>query len=65
VDDIIVAPTTNVSYLIIDAGGFLGVRLDEVAIPVSQNRAVNGRIVLPGSTKDAILSLPQFEYTTR
>jgi len=50
-DDIIVAPDKAVSYAIIGAGGFLGVGKHDVAIPVSQLKERDGKIVLAGATK--------------
>jgi sporulation protein YlmC with PRC-barrel domain len=61
-DDIIVAPDKAVSYVIIGAGGFLGVGKHDVAIPVSQLKESDGKIVLAGATKDAIKAMPPFEY---
>lgn len=65
VDDVIVAPDKAVSYAIIGAGGFLGLGKHDVAIPVNQFRVDNGKITLPGATKDAIKALPKFEYAKK
>lgn len=62
VDDVIVAPDKAISYAIIGAGGFLGMGKHDVAIPVNQFRVENGKITLPGATKDALKELPRFEY---
>jgi len=62
VDDIIIAPDKAVSYAIIGAGGFLGIGAHDVAIPVSQLQLTDGKLVLPGATKDALKALPPFEY---
>ncbi len=66
IGDIIIAPDRAVSYAIVGAGGFLGLGKHDVAIPVNQLRLQqNGqetRFVLPGATKEALKSLPQFEY---
>lgn len=62
VDDVIVAPDKAISYAIIGAGGFLGMGKHDVAIPVNQFRVENGRITLPGATKEALKELPRFEY---
>lgn len=64
VDDLIVAPDKNVSYLIIGAGGFIGIGRHDVAIPVSQIREQGGRIVLPGATKEVVKAMPQFDYAS-
>ena len=65
IDDIVIAPDKALSYVIINAGGFIGVTKHDVAIPVSQLTQVDGKLVLPGATKDALKASPPFEYTTR
>jgi len=65
VDDIVIAPDKAVSYIIINAGGFIGVTKHDVAVPVSQLKQVDGKLVLAGATKDALKASPPFEYATR
>jgi sporulation protein YlmC with PRC-barrel domain len=65
VDDIIIAPDRSVSYVIIGAGGFVGLARHDVAIPVDQIEAQDGKILLRGATKDAIKALPAFEYAKK
>lgn len=62
VEDIIVNPDKALSYAIIGAGGFLGVAVHDVAIPISQLKIDRDRFVLPGATRDIIKSLPEFHY---
>jgi hypothetical protein len=62
VEDIIIAPDKSLSYAIVGAGGFLGVARHDVAIPVSNFKLNAGKLVLAGATKDAIKSMPPFEY---
>ena len=62
IDDLIVAPDNAVSFAIVGAGGFIGVRRHRVAIPVSLLTAHAGDFILPGATRAAIKSLPAFEY---
>ena len=62
VDDLIVAPDKAVSYAIVNAGGFLGLAKHYVAIPVSQFKLVDKKLVLPGATKDALKASPEFQY---
>jgi sporulation protein YlmC with PRC-barrel domain len=62
IDDIIIAPSKAVSYVVINAGGFIGVTKHNVAIPVSQLRQVGSKLVLPGATRDALKASPPFEY---
>ena len=64
VDDIIIAPNKAISYVVINAGGFIGVTKHDVAIPVSQLQAVDGKLVLPGATRDHKAN-PPFEYAIR
>ena len=65
IDDLIIAPDTAVSFVIIGAGGFVGVGRHDVAIPVNQLKQEDGKIVLPGATKEAIKALPKFEYAKK
>ena len=62
IDDIIIAPDKAISYAIIGAGGFLGVDRHDVAIPVSQIKLRDGKLVLPGASKEALEATPKFEY---
>jgi sporulation protein YlmC with PRC-barrel domain len=64
VEDMIIAPDKNVSYLIIGAGGFIGINRHDVAIPVAALQDKGGRLILPGATKDIIKSMPGFEYAS-
>ena len=62
VDDIIITPDKAVSYAIIGTGGFLGLAKHDVAIPVSQFKLVDNKLVLPGATKEALKASPEFQY---
>ena len=62
VEDLIVAPEKAVSYAIIGTGGFLGMDKHDVAIRVNQFKMVEGKITLPGATKDAVKAMPAFQY---
>src|SRR6266699_7228007 len=63
IDDLIVAPDSAVSFAIIGAGGFVGLGRHDVAVPVTQlKQADDGKILLPGATKQAIKAMPKFEY---
>jgi sporulation protein YlmC with PRC-barrel domain len=48
IEDVIITPEKAISYVIIGAGGFLGI--------------AKNKIVLPGATKEAVKALPKFEY---
>ena len=62
IDDVIVASDKAVSYAIINAGGFTGLAKHDVAIPVSQLKLVDNKLVLAGATKEALKASPPFEY---
>jgi len=64
VDDIIIAPDKTVSYLIVGAGGFVGLGRHEVAIPAKQVKEESGKMILPGATKDVVKALPPFQYAS-
>jgi hypothetical protein len=51
-----------ISYGIINAGGFLGLTKHNVAIPVSQFKLVDNKLVLPGATRKALKAIPEFQY---
>ena len=50
IDDIIIAPDKEISYAIVNAGGFLGLAKHDVAVPVSKFKLVDGKLVLSGAT---------------
>jgi sporulation protein YlmC with PRC-barrel domain len=62
VDDIVVTPDKAVSYAIINAGGFLRLTKHNVAIPVSQLKLVDNKIVLPGATNETLKAMPEFQF---
>ena len=62
VADLIVSPDKAISYAIISAGGFLGMDKHDVAIPANQFKMAEGKITLPGATKDAVKAMPEFQY---
>ncbi|WP_426147485.1 PRC-barrel domain-containing protein [Polaromonas sp. DSR2-3-2] len=64
VEDLIISPDTNVSYVIVGAGGFVGIGRHDVAIPVTQIQDKAGKLVMPGATKDTIKDMPVFTYAT-
>ncbi|HZV65864.1 MAG TPA: PRC-barrel domain-containing protein [Telluria sp.] len=65
IDDIIFTPANEASFAIVGVGGFLGLGKNDVAIPMRQLKIQNGQLLLPGSTKDALKTLPKFEYAPR
>jgi hypothetical protein len=64
VEDIIIAPDRNISYLIIGAGGFLGIDRHDVAIPITALQDKDGKLTLPGATKNIVKAMPAFDYAS-
>lgn len=62
ISDVIIGSDRAATFAIVGAGGFLGVDKHNVAIPFNQLQLKGDRAVLPGATKDAIRSLPEFVY---
>lgn len=62
VEDLIIAPDKSLSYIIVGAGGFVGIGRHDVAIPISQIQDQAGRLVMAGATKDLIKAMPAFAY---
>ena len=62
IDDVIVAPDGSVSFAILGAGGFLGLRRHDVAIPVGMLDVSQDTVLLRGATREMIQALPTFEY---
>ncbi len=57
VEDLIITPGKFVSYVIIGAGGFVGIGRHDVAVPMAQIVNQDGRITMPGATKDLIKAM--------
>lgn len=49
VEDLIISPDKNVSYVIVGAGGFIGIGRHDVAIPVTQIQDKAGKLVMAGA----------------
>lgn len=64
VEDLIIAPNTSVSYVIVGAGGFIGIGRHDVAIPVKAIKQVGSKLVMAGATKDSVKAMPAFNYAT-
>jgi sporulation protein YlmC with PRC-barrel domain len=64
VEDLIISPDKDVSYVIVGAGGFVGIGRHDVAIQVSQIQTQSGKLVMAGATKDMIKGMPAFVYAT-
>ena len=62
VEDLIISPDRAVSYVIVGAGGFVGLGRHDVAIPIKQIQDKAGTLVMAGATKDIIKAMPRFDY---
>lgn len=62
VEDLIIAPDQRVGYVIVGAGGFIGIGRHDVALPLSQLKETDNRLVLPHATKESLKALPAFDY---
>jgi len=62
VEDLIISPDKNVSYVIVGAGGFVGINRHDVAIPIAQIQDHTGKLVLGSATKESIKAMPEFVY---
>jgi hypothetical protein len=69
VSDLLISHDDKVPYAVIDVGSFLGVGGKLVLVPfdaitVEPDSSGKGQIlVVPGATKDALKSLPEFKYS--
>ena len=64
VQDLIIAPDRHVSYVIVGAGGFIGIGRHDVAVPITQIEHQGGKIVMPGATKSVVSTMPPFNYVS-
>jgi hypothetical protein len=65
VDDIIIGEDGRTPFVVLSVGGFLGMGDKLVVLPYEQLKATDGKIILPGATKDALKDLPAFKYASR
>jgi hypothetical protein len=67
VEDLILSPDKSLSYLILGAGGFLGVWRHDVAIPIAQIKedyAAGTKLIWAGATVEGIRAMPRFDYVS-
>lgn len=64
IDDLIIGRNDRALVAVVSVGGFLGVGSKLVAVPYGSLHptADNGGFTLAGGTKDALKSLPEFQY---
>jgi hypothetical protein len=60
--DLIIAPDRKATYAVLSVGGFLGMGIHYVAIPIDHFDIRDGNLYLAGATKDALKSVPEFQY---
>jgi hypothetical protein len=58
----LISQAEAVSYAIINAGGFLALAKHDVAMPISQFKLVDNKLVLLGTTKEGLKAIPEFQY---
>ena len=64
-EDLILSRDKAVSYVILGAGGFLGIGEHDVVIPVNQFKLTGDKLILAGATKESIRAMPRFEYSRK
>ncbi len=64
VEDLIISPDRDVTYVIVGAGGFIGIGRHDVAIPVTQVQDKAGKLVMAGATQAMIKAMPAFTYAS-
>ena len=64
IDDLIVTPGGQAPYAVLSVGGFLGMGTKYVVVPFTSLKIVDKKMVLPGGTKDALKTHPEFKYAT-
>jgi sporulation protein YlmC with PRC-barrel domain len=62
ITDLLIAPDTSVAFVVIGAGGFVGLGKHNVAVRTSDLRVDDGKFVLPGATKQSLKAAPKLEY---
>jgi len=65
ITDLIVAPDTSVAFVVIGAGGFVGLGRHNVAVRTTELTSDGDRFVLPGATKESLKAAPKLEYPKR
>lgn len=65
IEDVIIAADSSATYAVIGVGGFLGIGTHDVTIPVKSFRIAEGKIVLPGATKEALKDLPESHFVKK
>jgi sporulation protein YlmC with PRC-barrel domain len=64
VQDLIISPDKKLSYIIVGAGGFIGMGRQDVAIAVTQIQDKADQLVMVGASKDMLKAMAPFSYAT-
>jgi hypothetical protein len=64
VDDIIIG-TDGMPYVVLSVGGFLGVGNKLVVLPYDSLRTKVDKLSMPGASKEALKTLPEFKYASK
>ena len=62
ITDLLIAPDTSLAFVVIGAGGFVGLGKHNVAVRTSDLRLEDGKFLLPGATKQSLKAAPKLEY---
>jgi hypothetical protein len=62
ITDLVIAPDTSVAYVVIGAGGFVGLGRHNVAVQTAALQYEDGKFILPGATKESLKAAPKLEY---
>jgi PRC-barrel domain len=64
IDDLIVTPNDKVPFAVLSVGGFLGMGTKFVVVPYSELEVHDKRMMLRNATKESLLSLPEYKYSS-
>jgi sporulation protein YlmC with PRC-barrel domain len=64
VEDLIISPDKSLTYVIVGAGGFVGIGRHDVAVAVTQIQDKAGKLVMAGATQATIKAMPSFAYSS-
>ncbi len=63
IDDLMLTPDNKVALAIVSVGGLIGIGGKLTAVPIGQlQRAADGKLMLPGASKDSLNAEPNFVY---
>lgn len=65
IDDLLISTDGKDPYAVLSIGGFLGIGTHLVVVPYTSLRVVDNKVMLPGGTKAALGTLPDFRYAPK